>query len=78
MQAWLVNARENGFLTPHDVTTGTQIAMIVTGGDVDAETQMTELDIMALERRAFLHLARTPETQARIRHMLDYGKPLRN
>ncbi len=78
MQVWLVNAREKGFLTPHDVTTGTQIAMIVTGGDVEAETEMSEQDIMALERRAFLHLARTPETQARIRHMLDCGKPLRN
>ena len=32
MKEWLVDAHKKGFLTPHDVTTGTQIAMIVTGG----------------------------------------------
>ena len=52
--------------------------MIVTGGDVDAGTMMSEADIMALERKAFITLAQTAETKARIRHMLDYGSPLRN
>ena len=31
-------ARDKGRLTPHDVTTATQLAMIVTGGDIDAGT----------------------------------------
>ena len=52
--------------------------MIVTGGDVDAGTLMTDDEIMALERKAFLQLAATPQTRARLRHMLDYGGPLRN
>ncbi len=78
MKEWLEKAHAKGHLTPHDVTTGAQIAMIVTGGDVDAGTLMSETDICALERKAFLSLAKTPETQARVEHMLNHGSPLRN
>ncbi len=78
MQEWLHKTQRKGHLTPHDVTTGTRVAMIVTGGDVDAGTFMTEDEILALERKAFLELAGTQETQARLRHMLEYGVPLRN
>jgi 3-hydroxyacyl-CoA dehydrogenase len=52
MQDWLLKTQRKGYLTPHDVTTGTQIAMIVTGGDVDAGTAMTENEICDLERHA--------------------------
>jgi 3-hydroxyacyl-CoA dehydrogenase len=78
MRDWLKQAREKGWLTAHDVTTGTQIAMIVSGGDVDQGTVMSENAILALERKAFLKLAGTDETRARIRYMLEYGNPLRN
>ena len=78
MKEWLMDAHKKGFLTPHDVTTGTQIAMIVTGGDIDEGTIMNEDDIFGLERKAFLSLAKTKETKQRIKHMLAYGKPLRN
>ena len=78
MVEWLKAAHDKGQLTPHDVTTGTQIAMITTGGDVDAGTEMSENDICDLERKAFLELCQTAETKARIEHMLQYGKPLRN
>ena len=78
MSEWLQKAHAKGHLTPHDVTTGTQIAMIVTGGDVDAGTVMTEDEICGLERKAFLTLAKTQETRARIKHMLSFGSPLRN
>ena len=78
MQTWLQNKHKKGYLTPHDVTTGTQIARIVTGGDVDTGTVMNEDDLFALERKAFLTLARTEQTRKRIQHMLSYGKPLRN
>ena len=78
MQDWLLKTQTKGYLTPHDVTTGTQIAMIVTGGDVDAGTSMTESEICDLERKAFVTLAKTEATRARIQHMLEYGSPLRN
>jgi 3-hydroxyacyl-CoA dehydrogenase len=78
MREWLQKAQTKGQLTPHDVTTGAQIAMIVTGGDVAAGTELTENDILALERQAFGTLAATEETRARIEFMLEHGTPLRN
>ncbi|MDH3712216.1 MAG: 3-hydroxyacyl-CoA dehydrogenase NAD-binding domain-containing protein [Gammaproteobacteria bacterium] len=78
MTAWLTKTRNKGHLTPHDAMTGMQIAMIVSGGDVDAGTPLTEDQICGLERKAFLTLAGTPATRARIEHMLSFGTPLRN
>jgi len=78
MVEWLEKAHHKGHLTPHDVTTGAQIAMIVTGGDIDAGTELTENDICELERKAFVTLGRTIETRARIEFMLEHGTPLRN
>ena len=78
MVAWLEKARDKGRLTPHDVTTGSKIAMIVTGGNVGAGTAISEQDLFDLERQAFVELAQTAETRARIEHMLRYGSPLRN
>ncbi len=78
MQEWLQKAHAKGHLTPHDVTTGAQIAMIVTGGDVDAGTEFTENDLFDLERKAFVTLGQTTATRDRIRFMLEHGTPLRN
>ena len=78
MQDWLQKAHEKGHLTPHDVTTGGQVAMIVTGGDIDAGTELTENDLFDLERKAFVTLGQTTETRDRIRFMLEHGTPLRN
>jgi 3-hydroxyacyl-CoA dehydrogenase len=78
MLDWLHDAAAKGRLTPHDVTTGSEIAKIVTGGDVDAGTELGEQDLFDLERKAFVTLAKTPETRARIEHMLRFGSPLRN
>ena len=78
MIAWLEKTHAKGYLTPHDVTTGTQIAMIVTGGDIDAGTELDENELFDLERKAFTTLGQTEETHARIKFMLENGSPLRN
>jgi len=78
MCEWLQKAHEKGHLTPHDVTTGAQIAMIVTGGDIDAGTKLSENDLFALEREAFVTLGKTVQTRDRIEFMLEHGTPLRN
>ena len=78
MVDWLGKAHAKGHLTPHDVTTGSQVAMIVTGGDIDAGTELTENDLFDLERKAFVTLGQTTETRDRIRFMLEHGTPLRN
>ena len=71
-------AHNKGLLTPHECTVGTEMARIVTGGEVAPGTVMSEQDLFDAERDAFLRLAKTPETQVRIITMLDLGSPVRN
>jgi 3-hydroxyacyl-CoA dehydrogenase len=78
MVAWLQDAADKGALSVHDCTVGTEMARIVTGGDIAPGTIMSEQDLFDAERRSFLRLAKTPETQARIVSMLDMGSPVRN
>jgi len=78
MVLWAEEMFKNGKLFKHDVFISTQIAEIVTGGDVDAGTLWSEQDLYDAERRAFLRLVKTPETQDRIRTLLDNGKAVRN
>jgi 3-hydroxyacyl-CoA dehydrogenase len=78
MLEWLTTNHEKGMLTPHDVTVGTEIARIVSGGDCPSGAIFIEQDILDAERSSFISLAKTPETQARIVAMLDNGITLRN
>ena len=67
-----------GKATAHDKTVTAELAAIVSGGDTDLTETVTEKDMLALERSAFLRLIRTPATLRRMEHMLETGKPLRN
>ena len=78
MLQWLKVNHDKGMLAPHDVTVGTEIARIVSGGDCPTGTVFTEQDILDAERSSFITLAQTAETQARIVAMLDNGITLRN
>ena len=70
--------RQRGIATPHDVVVADALADVLTGGELDLVDVLTEDQLLALERRAFILLARTPATLARIEQMLTTGKPLRN
>ncbi|MEN9780784.1 MAG: hypothetical protein RL014_1932, partial [Pseudomonadota bacterium] len=78
IQGQLVNMRDGGFISAHDFEIASRIAHVVTGGDVDANTLVTEEYLMTLEREAFCALLGMPKTQDRIMAMLSAGKPLRN
>ena len=78
MVAWAVDMQAKGKLFPHEVFVSTEIARIVTGGEIEPGTPWNEQDLYDAERRAFLTLAKTPETQERIRTLLDNGKAVRN
>ncbi len=65
-------------MTPHDQTVSLALAKVLTGGNVDIADPVSEKDLMKLERAAFMELVKTTPTLARIEHMLDTGKPLRN
>lgn len=64
--------------TKHDVVVSGELATVLTGGGTDIIDPVKESAILDLEREAFLRLLKTPATLARIEHMLETGKPLRN
>jgi 3-hydroxyacyl-CoA dehydrogenase len=70
--------RQSGLATPHDAVVAKRLAVVLTGGETDPTETVTEDDLYRLERQAFMDLIKTPATLARIEHMLDTGKPLRN
>ncbi|WP_180682025.1 3-hydroxyacyl-CoA dehydrogenase/enoyl-CoA hydratase family protein [Tepidicella baoligensis] len=74
----LVNMRDGGYISQHDFHIASLIAHVLTGGDVEAGTPVSEDYLMKLERQAFCSLIVHPKTQARILGMLNTGKPLRN
>ncbi len=67
-----------GYATDYDVTVSEKVAHVLCGGKVHADTKVSEQYLLDLEREAFLSLCGNPQTQARIQHMLNTGKPLRN
>jgi 3-hydroxyacyl-CoA dehydrogenase len=67
-----------GYISDHDAEIGTQLARILTGGDLNHSTRVSEQYLLDLEREAFLSLVSTRKTQERIAQMLKTGKPLRN
>jgi 3-hydroxyacyl-CoA dehydrogenase len=78
MVKWLEDSRDKGMLMPHDVNVGSEMARIVTGGDVAPGTMLSEQDFFDAERRSFLTLIATQATRERINTMLDEGSPVRN
>jgi 3-hydroxyacyl-CoA dehydrogenase len=74
----LVNMRDGGFISQHDFHIASLIANVVTGGDVEPGTLVSEEYLMTLERQAFCALIVHPKTQERILGMLNTGKPVRN
>ncbi len=74
----LVNMRDGGFISAHDYFIGCQMAWVICGGDVDADSLVDEEYLMTLERQAFATLLGNPKTQERIMGMMQNGKPVRN
>lgn len=74
-----VNVMLNGrMMTPYDAVIVEKLARIFTGGDALSGEQITEADVLYLERKAFMELCHNEKTQERIKGMLMTGKPVRN
>ena len=67
-----------GMASDYDVHVGREVAMVLTGGDTDVTEELTERDLLKLEQKHFVALAKQPKTLARLEHMLSTNKPLRN
>lgn len=64
--------------SPHDATIGKMLAAVLCGEDGGLAGAVSEQQLMDAERALFVKLCRTPESLARIEHMLLKGKPLKN
>jgi 3-hydroxyacyl-CoA dehydrogenase len=68
-----------GMLTAHDELVAGALVEVLTGGPgADQSEPISEDNVLALERAAFMRLVKTKETLARIEHTLETGRPLRN
>lgn len=70
--------REAGRISSHDYRVALGLATVLCGGTPDSAVSVSDEALLAAERRVFIDLLRTPETQARIAHTLKTGKPLKN
>jgi 3-hydroxyacyl-CoA dehydrogenase len=65
-------------ISAHDYKVARAAAVALCGGEIEGGSLVDEEWLLTVERRGFVELLKTPETQARIKHMLETGKPLRN
>ncbi|MCP4424209.1 MAG: 3-hydroxyacyl-CoA dehydrogenase/enoyl-CoA hydratase family protein, partial [Chloroflexi bacterium] len=66
------------YASEHDEKIGRKLAYTLCGGDISAPAWVDPWYILDLERESTLSLAGEEKTQARVMHMLQTGKPLRN
>ena len=62
----------------HGMEVGKKLAFVLSGGSTSLDKELSEDDMYALEREAFISLIQMEKTQARIKHTLSTGKPLVN
>ena len=78
LEMMALNMLEGGFISAHDYRVARSAAVALCGGDVESGSQVDDEWLLTVERKEFVALLKTAETQARIKHMLETGKALRN
>jgi 3-hydroxyacyl-CoA dehydrogenase len=75
----VADMRKSGKATPYDVVVSGHLAQVLSGGETaDWTRPKSERDIILQERHEFMKLLHNEGTIARIKTMLETGKPLRN
>lgn len=70
--------RDAGYITDTDAHLAKRLAYVISGGDVDLNTLVTEQYLLDLEREVLCSLAGEEKTQARMKSMAETGKMLHN
>ena len=78
MNEILENLYKEKKILDHGMEVGKQLAFVLSGGNTSINNELSEEDLYALEREAFMNLIQMPKTQERIKHTLETGKPLVN
>lgn len=74
----LMNMLKGGMISEHDYRVAKYAAIAICGGDIEGGSLVDEEWLLIQERTLFVELLKNPLTQARIKHTLETGKPLRN
>jgi 3-hydroxyacyl-CoA dehydrogenase len=67
-----------GYASEHDAKIARKLAEVLCGGAGGAAREVTESELLELEREAFVSLCGEPKSQERMQYMLMNNKPLRN
>jgi 3-hydroxyacyl-CoA dehydrogenase len=69
---------EAGQASEHDAKIANKLAVVLCGGVSGGSHEVTEDELLELEREAFVSLCGEPKSLERMQHMLMNNKPLRN
>jgi 3-hydroxyacyl-CoA dehydrogenase len=78
LQMLVSTLQAGNYASAHDGKIAMKLAAVLCGGAGGGARAVTEDEILELEREAFLSLCGEPLSQARMQHMLQHQKPLRN
>jgi len=78
VQMMITTLVDAGQASAHDAKIGGKLAEVLCGGRGGGSREVTEDDMLELEREAFVSLCGEPKTQERMQFMLTNNKPLRN
>ena len=67
-----------GKITDYDIIVSQAVIDVLSGGDTDITKEITEQEMLNLERSVFCELVKDSRSLDRVEHMLNTGKPLRN
>ncbi len=67
-----------GYASEHDALIARKLAVVLCGGPSGQTHEVTEEEMLALEREAFVSVAGEAKSIERMQHMLTTNKPLRN
>ncbi len=67
-----------GYASEHDALIARKLAVVLCGGVSGATHEVTEEEVLELEREAFVSLCGEQKSQERMQYMLMNNKPLRN
>lgn len=69
---------KTGKATEHDQVVAKILAQVLSGANTKISNDLSEQDLLDLEIKAFMQLVKNEDSMARLEHMLETGKPLRN
>ncbi|WP_083273629.1 3-hydroxyacyl-CoA dehydrogenase/enoyl-CoA hydratase family protein [Geosporobacter ferrireducens] len=78
LRAIIMGMTEGGFITGYDAEIAEKIAKVLTGGDVPNGSQITEQELLRLEKEGFTELIQNAKTHERISGMVKNRRPVRN